>query len=216
MPIKERKLEDMKIWELEKEYYRRMLAQMRRGQPKVHIDRLNAVDNITDSQSYLEYDPILKMNANIDPITGEVVPWGMIEETELSTAGDPTYTFPSTPETGLYQIWTIVASGVMDATVADRTWLVAIEDTLPVAAATAARSCETTVVTSSASQHIQMVLPPRPYHFANDHGTLSIVADENPLPLVVKAGASVIFENSAANWGVADSLGLTVRYRRVA
>jgi len=213
MPKKDKPLEEMKVWELEKLYY---LIKLKEMGFKVHEDFFFDEDFITDSEGFVKVDPRLRLTTTVDPETRSPTKWAMDYTEETATAADATLTLPLSPSGALYEVHTIIASGVMDATVVNRTWLVAIEDILPVAAATAARSCETSVVTSSASQHIQMVLPPRPYHFTNDHGTIAIVADENPLPLVLRAGASIIFENSAANWGVGDSLGIGAKYRRVA
>jgi hypothetical protein len=186
------------------------------------------VGNLYDQARYLQdkgmvkVAPYLQPIAFVDPTTRDIpqvfngdqlkVSPGELSQTETATAGDATITLPST---GMYSIDNIIASGVMDTGVANRTFRIAMEDVQPTPASSAARSIETSVITSSASQHFQFTMPPRPYHFTNDHGTIAIVADENPLPYTVAGAATIIIENSAANYEAGDVVGITARYHRV-
>lgn len=166
---------------------------------------------------------------------GYVLPWGALQGALspnksglLPLTGDITtasntgtasnlITALTVPTGQIYFVMGIILSGTDDANVANRTWRVKISDALPAPAVASAASGATTAVTVTASQTLQIYMPPwLGYHWKNVNGTLTAVANENPIPFYLLAGGTVAAENTAANSQAADAYGITVKYIRVA
>ncbi len=96
--------------------------------------------------------------------------------------------------------------------VATRAFKLTVQNKVPVTLGTL-QAIDTTTFDLTTGQEGQIVLGSGPDHFQNDNGTISKIADENPLPIVLNP-LSVI-KATATNKNADDRLGLYVRYQEV-
>lgn len=75
-------------------------------------------------------------------------------------------------------------------------------------------SFQTSTIDLTTNQDGQITLETGPNHMTNDNGTLAIVTDENPLPMLMEGTATI--NSSATNRDTGDRQGLKVSFRRVA
>lgn len=99
----------------------------------------------------------------------------------------------------------ILAEMKCDGNAANRVFQVRITDVNQVVTLNHAL---TTGITLTLGQEGSILMATGHEHFTNDNGTIAIVNDENPLPMIVNAGGTI--EAISSNKQVADQIALTV------
>lgn len=133
---------------------------------------------------------------------------------DYNTPADSTDAAMAVPTGATREYEFIVCEFIADATVIVRTCVFRYVP-VPLGVVVNSTVVETTAFNLSASQDAVLILPGKPYHWQNLNGTITIVADENPLPVVAKASESfsaVIKTNKQAG----DRTTIRGWYRKVA
>lgn len=136
------------------------------------------------------------------------------DEYETTTPADNTDALQTVDALEQWEIFSIRGKFLMSADVATRT--ARIGGTYfsgSLAIAVAAKSFETSVITLTASQQGQIFMSENGVHFTNTHGTIAIVADENPLPIKMSGSSSIVAE-IVTNKQTLDRSEVTIGFHR--
>jgi hypothetical protein len=228
-PKKEVKLEDMKVYELEKLYYLMKLQNLR----KVGQGFLPDVDHFSDSEKLVPLEKTIVPVALVDFASGEInVPQMFdgdafktvsagVQHTSAAGLGTSDATVSITAGE-IWEILAIFATFNCDATVADRTasLLVTPQTAAMVAAVPAAGNIPFDDITLSASQTGGFFITQSGLVWLNDNGTTGADATvtTTPLPMILQSvtGAlSSIAADITANGQAGDTVALDVWYRKV-